>query len=265
MRCSQLVRSSISVLRRRVLVRHSRTCAGGIHASGNRPSASSVRNQRASARSVLAWRFLPRNALVSAGSAKCATTPASAKTSYTNNQPVHASNATSMCSPANCLTQSPTASRSARNRPRRTSPVSVFSASNVICARCTSNPARIAIRGLLCSSEIPHRESLASSGGGPDRKRPVPKGSCHLVDDSDTSCRTAPRGGRRSTARGRELGARGAPRLRLGGGRAGGHATPSELATDRDLTRDANDDADLDAIRSRPALWQRPKSKPAGG
>src|SRR5215210_2078035 len=59
---------------------------------------------RASARSVLAWRFLPRNALVSAGSARCATTPMPASTSYTNNQPVHASTATSTCSPANCPT-----------------------------------------------------------------------------------------------------------------------------------------------------------------
>src|SRR4051812_13585118 len=88
MRCSQLVRSSISVLRSRVLVRQSRTCAGGIHASGKRPSASNVRNQRASARAVLAWRFLPRSALVSAGSPRCVTTPAASSTSYTNNQPV---------------------------------------------------------------------------------------------------------------------------------------------------------------------------------
>src|SRR4051812_43916007 len=107
--------------------------------------------------------------------------PASA--SYTNNQPVHASNATSTRSPANWPTHAPTASRSARKRPRTTSPVSVFSASKVICARCTSNPARIAIRGLLCSSEVPTRESLASSGGGPARKRPGPRGSCHLLDE----------------------------------------------------------------------------------
>src|SRR4051794_477877 len=116
-----------------------------------------------------------------------------------------------LCSPVNCATHAPTASRSARKRPRKTSPVSLSSASKVICARCTSNPARIAIRGLLCSSEVPHRESLASSGGGPDRKRPVPKGSCHLVDDSDTSCRTPPRGGRRSTAPRRGLRPPGGP------------------------------------------------------
>jgi hypothetical protein len=35
-------------------VRHSHTCAGGIQAPGSRPSASRVRSQRASARSVLA-------------------------------------------------------------------------------------------------------------------------------------------------------------------------------------------------------------------
>src|SRR3954447_6978999 len=163
----------MSVLRSRVCVRHSRTCAGGIHASGKRPSASNIRNQRASARSVLAWRFLPRSALVSAASARCTTTPALAKTSYTNSQPVHASNATSTCSPTNCATHSPTASRSARNRPRKTSPVSVSSASKVICARCTSNPARIAIRGLLCSSEVPtaslsHRAEGVPTASGPD-------------------------------------------------------------------------------------------------
>jgi hypothetical protein len=56
-RTSQLVRSSTSVLRSRVRVRHSRTCAGGIQASGSRPSASSVRSQRASWRSVLARRL----------------------------------------------------------------------------------------------------------------------------------------------------------------------------------------------------------------
>src|SRR3954451_16913748 len=163
----------MSVLRSRVCVRHSRTCAGGIHASGKRPSASNIRNQRASARSVLAWRFLPRSALVSAASARCTTTPALPKPSYTNSQPVHASNATSTCSPTNCAIHSPTASRSARNRPRKTSPVSVLSASNVICARCTSNPARIATRGLLCSSAVPtaslsHRAEGVPPASGPD-------------------------------------------------------------------------------------------------
>jgi hypothetical protein len=43
MRTSQPVRSSTSVLRTRVRVRHSRTCAGEIQASGSRPSASGVR------------------------------------------------------------------------------------------------------------------------------------------------------------------------------------------------------------------------------
>src|SRR4051794_28310810 len=76
--------------------------------------------------------LLSRNALVSAGSARCTTTPMLASTSYTNNQPVHASTATSICSPVNCATHAPTASRSARKRPRKTSPVSLSSASKVI-------------------------------------------------------------------------------------------------------------------------------------
>ena len=41
MRCIHCVRSSISVWRNRARERHWRTCSGGIHASGNRPSASS--------------------------------------------------------------------------------------------------------------------------------------------------------------------------------------------------------------------------------
>ena len=62
-----LVRSSIRVWRSRARERHWRTCSGGIHASGNRPSASSLRSQRASSRSVLARRLRPRNARVSTG------------------------------------------------------------------------------------------------------------------------------------------------------------------------------------------------------
>ena len=75
MRCCQARRSSISVQYNRPRVRISSTCAGGIHDSGNRPSNSSVRSSRASARSVLARFFGPRNAAISAGSPKCATHP----------------------------------------------------------------------------------------------------------------------------------------------------------------------------------------------
>src|SRR5215470_2277206 len=54
-------------------------CAGGIQHSGSRPSASSVRRCRESVLSVLACRLRPRAAAVSAGSARCAATPAAAE------------------------------------------------------------------------------------------------------------------------------------------------------------------------------------------
>jgi len=50
------------VWRIRARERHWRTCSGGIHASGSRPSASSSRSQRASSRSVFARRLRPRSA-----------------------------------------------------------------------------------------------------------------------------------------------------------------------------------------------------------
>ena len=74
-------RSSIRVQYNRPRVRISSTCAGGIHDSGNRPSTSSVRSSRASARSVLARFFGPRNAAISAGSPRCTPTPAAASSS----------------------------------------------------------------------------------------------------------------------------------------------------------------------------------------
>ena len=53
----QAVRSPARMWRSRVRVRNSQMCWGGIHASGSRPSSSSVRSQRASAQSVspAAW------------------------------------------------------------------------------------------------------------------------------------------------------------------------------------------------------------------
>jgi hypothetical protein len=60
-------------------------------------------------------------------------------TSQTNSQPVHASTATSMSRPAKRATQRQMAAGVESIRPRVISPVSVSSASNVICARCTSN------------------------------------------------------------------------------------------------------------------------------
>ena len=140
---------------------------GRIQASGRRPSHSSVRSQRASSRSVLARRFLPRSALASPASAKCGTAPACCSASHTNSQPVHASTATSTRCPAKAETQPQTASGVAAKRPRLTSPVRSSKASKVICARCTSNPATIATRASSSSANSTTRESLAPSGGGP--------------------------------------------------------------------------------------------------
>jgi hypothetical protein len=64
---------------------------GRIQASGSRPSQSSVRSQRASSRSVLARRLLPRRALVSTGLARCGMAPPPPTASQTNSQPVQAS------------------------------------------------------------------------------------------------------------------------------------------------------------------------------
>jgi hypothetical protein len=127
-------------------VRHSQTWAGGSQDSGRRPSLRSSRRWRASARSVLARRLLPRRALVSAGSARCGITPAALSSSQTNSQPVQASSATSIRRPGKRSTQAETAARLESIRPRLSSPVSVSRASKVIWARCTSNPATIAIR-----------------------------------------------------------------------------------------------------------------------
>jgi hypothetical protein len=56
-------------------MRGKQTWSGGIHASGNLPCESSVLSQRASARSVLARRFLTRSARVSTISARWGTAP----------------------------------------------------------------------------------------------------------------------------------------------------------------------------------------------
>jgi hypothetical protein len=157
MRPSHCVRSSISVCRKRARERHWRTCSGGIQDSGNRRSANSSRSQRASSRSVFARRLRPRNARVSTGSARCGSAPAVASASLTNSQPVHASTAT-LTSPSKRLTQAVTAAGVASIRPPLTSPDSVSKASNVICLRCTSNPATIAIRASSAFRHLPPRE-----------------------------------------------------------------------------------------------------------
>ena len=185
MRCSHCVRSSISVCRIRARERHWRTCSGGIHASGSRPSASSSRSQRASSRSVLARRLRPRNARVSTGSARCATAPAATSASHTNSQPVHASTATSHLAPPKRSTHDRTAAGDASIRPRAHLPVSVSNASNVICLRCTSNPATIAIRASFAFRQLATARTISRrAGGGP--------GSCHLCATSSTELAEEP-------------------------------------------------------------------------
>ena len=107
MRCCQARRSSISVQYNRPRLRISSTCAGGIHDSGNRPSNSSVRSNRASARSVLARFFGPRNAAISAGSPRCTPTPAAASSSLTYRHPVQPSSANSASPSGQCSASQP--------------------------------------------------------------------------------------------------------------------------------------------------------------
>ena len=172
MRCIHCVRSPSSVWRSRARERHWRTCSGGIQDSGNRPSASSSRSHWASSRSVFARRLRPRSARVSTGSARCGSAPAAASASHTNSQPVHASTAT-RTSPSKRRVQALTAAGVASIRPRLTSPVSVFKASNVICLRCTSNPATIAIRASSAFRHLPPRE--------PSRVEPKEARSVHAI------------------------------------------------------------------------------------
>jgi hypothetical protein len=73
--------------------RASNTGCGGIQDSGIRPSSSSSRSSWASLRSILARRFGPRRAAVSAGSARCASIPARCNSSTTYRHPVQPSNA----------------------------------------------------------------------------------------------------------------------------------------------------------------------------
>src|SRR3954453_6897964 len=180
MRCWHSPRWSTSVWRRRTRARRSSRCPGAIHASGSRPTISNSRKWRASARSVLARFLLPRKLLVSAGSARCTSAPTAWSSSTTNRQPVVASSATSSRWPAKPPRNRRTPSRCAGvSRARLTSPVSVFSQSAVICARCWSSPITIATRGLLtlhgsitgtpCAPEL--RRSLHTR---PDRVRLMP-------------------------------------------------------------------------------------------
>ena len=96
---------------------------GRNHASGSRPSHNSCRSHFASARSVFARRLRPRSALVSTGSARCATAPQRSSARQTNSQPVHASTATWTSRPGNRvhpLPRPPPAwTQSARATPRQ--------------------------------------------------------------------------------------------------------------------------------------------------
>ena len=78
----------------------SSTCPGGIQHSGSLPASSSSRRCRASSRSVLACCRLPFRPATSAGSARCARTPATWHSSTMNCQPVQPSTARSTASPS---------------------------------------------------------------------------------------------------------------------------------------------------------------------
>ena len=69
-------RSSTRSLYSRAVARASSTCCGGIQHSGRSPAIRCTRRCRVSVLSVLACRFLPRSAAVSAGSARCGVIPA---------------------------------------------------------------------------------------------------------------------------------------------------------------------------------------------
>jgi hypothetical protein len=86
---------------------------------------------------------------------------------FVNHQPVHASTATSICRPAKRAAQPATAAGVASIRPRLTSPVSVSNASNVICLRCTSNPATIAIRASSKAPALPSARFSRAERRGP--------------------------------------------------------------------------------------------------
>ncbi len=121
-------------------------CAGGIHDSGSSPASSNFSCRSQSALSVFARRFRPRLPAVSAGSARCARSPARSISSTTKRQPVVPSSANSASRPANCSSHSRTAPRVAGTiRPRLTSPDSRSSVVYVICLRCTSNATTIVI------------------------------------------------------------------------------------------------------------------------
>ncbi len=158
------------------------------HASGNLPSASSCRSHRASSRSVLARRLRPHNARVSTGSARCATAPADTSASHTNSQPVHASTATSIRRPAKRPVHRVTAAGVASIRPRITSPESVSSASKVICARCTSNPATIAIRASSTAPATCHHARVSRA----ERRRPEFMPSFHECRSGTAFDRASP-------------------------------------------------------------------------
>ncbi len=106
--------------------------------------------------------------------ARCATAPARASASHTNNQPVHASTATCISHSANPATHSSTASGDAPILPRASSPVSLTSASKMIWARCTSKPAvTIPIGPPSCSKLISRTQCRPLNGWRP-------ASSCHL-------------------------------------------------------------------------------------
>jgi hypothetical protein len=101
-----------------------------------------------------------RRLLVSAGSARCTSAPIACSSSTTNRQPVVASSATSSSWPANRPRNRRTPSRCAGvTRPRLISPVSVFSQSAVICARCWSSPITI-VTGASSRSTVDYRHAM---------------------------------------------------------------------------------------------------------
>jgi hypothetical protein len=70
--------------------------------------------------------------------------------------------------PLNRRTHAPTAAGEDSIRPRLTSPVSVSRASNVICNRCTSNPATIGIRASSAFRQLPSARTISRRAeGGP--------------------------------------------------------------------------------------------------
>ena len=132
--------------------------------------------------------------------------------------------------PAKRSAQRATAAGVASIRPRITSPVSVSSASKVICARCTSNPATIAIRASFEFRHLPIARMISRRAeGGPS--------SCHLSASFQSSA--PPPGG---ACVGRRPGAQGR-RVLLGKGAVLAHRLAHPLA------------AESDESEQRPTRW----------